>query len=78
MQREFDLIVIGAGGAGGSVALEAARRGKRVLVLERFQIGHDHGSSHGHSRIFRFAYDEAELNAASKNRIRKSFSNDGA
>jgi sarcosine oxidase len=60
MQRDFDVIVIGAGGAGSSVALELARRGKRVLVLERFQVGHDHGSSHGHSRIFRFAYDEVD------------------
>jgi sarcosine oxidase len=28
-----------------------------VLLLEQFAIGHDRGSSHGHSRIFRLAYD---------------------
>lgn len=54
------MIVIGAGGAGSSAALELTRRGQQVLLLEQFQIGHDRGSSHGHSRIFRFAYDEAE------------------
>lgn len=60
MQSEFDVIVIGAGGAGSSAAFELTRRGQKVLLLEQFQIGHDRGSSHGHSRIFRFAYDEAE------------------
>jgi len=28
-------------------------------VLERFTLGHDRGSSHGATRIFRFAYDDA-------------------
>ena len=60
MQTQFDVIVIGAGGAGSSAALELTKRGRKVLLLEQFQIGHDRGSSHGHSRIFRFAYDEAE------------------
>ncbi len=60
MQSEFDVIVIGAGGAGSSAALELTKRGQKVLLLEQFQIGHDRGSSHGHSRIFRFAYDEAQ------------------
>ena len=33
-----------------------ARRGRSVLVLERFEQGHERGSSHGSSRIFRLAY----------------------
>ena len=37
-----------------------ARAGRDVTVLEQFEVGHDRGSSHGASRIFRFAYDEAE------------------
>ncbi len=60
MQREFECIVIGAGAAGASAAYQLARRGKRVLLLEQFAIGHDRGASQGHSRIFRFAYDNAE------------------
>ncbi len=43
----------------GSAALrELARRGLRVLGLERFHIGHDRGSSHGETRIIRKAYFE--------------------
>ena len=36
------------------------RAGRDVTVLEQYEIGHPHGSSHGESRIFRFAYDEPE------------------
>ena len=60
VQSTFDVIVIGAGGVGSSAALELTKRGQKVLLLEQFQLGHDQGSSYGHSRIFRFAYDEAE------------------
>ena len=36
---EYDLIVVGFGLAGASAALEAAERGQRVLLLDRFQGG---------------------------------------
>ena len=36
------------------------RRGVDVTVHEQFRIGHDRGSSHGRSRIFRLAYAEPE------------------
>jgi sarcosine oxidase len=42
---------------GCASAYHLAKRGRRVLLLEQFAIGHDRGSSHGHSRIFRLAYD---------------------
>jgi len=43
----------------GSAALYAlARRGLRVVGLERFTVGHDRGSSHGETRIIRRAYFE--------------------
>lgn len=43
----------------GSAALyHLARRGLRVLGIERFAIAHDRGSSHGVNRIIRLAYLE--------------------
>src|ERR1700716_1634168 len=43
----------------GSAALyHLARRGQRVLGLERFDVPHDLGSSHGITRIIRLAYYE--------------------
>ncbi|MCI0700994.1 MAG: N-methyl-L-tryptophan oxidase, partial [Planctomycetia bacterium] len=37
---------------------ELARRGRRVLGLEQFELVHARGSSHGHTRIIRTAYAE--------------------
>ena len=54
----FDVIVIGCGGMGSAVVSHLARRGKSVLGLERFDIPHAMGSSHGVSRIIRLAYYE--------------------
>ena len=36
------------------------RRGHEPVVYEQFEVGHDRGSSHGRSRIFRLAYAEDE------------------
>jgi sarcosine oxidase len=54
----FDVIVIGLGVMGASAARELARRGKRVLALDRFDAPNAMGSSHGRTRIFRVAYFE--------------------
>jgi sarcosine oxidase len=54
----YDVIVIGLGGMGAAAAFELARRGAKVLGLEQFALGHDRGSSHGHTRIIRRAYYE--------------------
>jgi len=54
----FDSIVVGVGGMGSATCYELAKRGKRVLGLERFGIPHDFGSSHGQTRIIRLAYYE--------------------
>ncbi len=43
---------------GSATAYQLARRGKRVLALERFQIPHQMGSSHGLTRIIRLAFHE--------------------
>lgn len=55
---EYDVIVIGAGGMGSAACHHLAHRGQRVLGLERFDIPHAMGSSHGVSRIIRLAYYE--------------------
>ncbi|MGH8951678.1 MAG: N-methyl-L-tryptophan oxidase [Acidimicrobiia bacterium] len=54
----YDVIVIGVGGMGSAAVHHLARRGAQVLGLERFDIPHDLGSSHGVNRIFRLAYYE--------------------
>jgi sarcosine oxidase len=58
--NESEFLIVGAGGAGLATAYALAKRGAQVTLLEQFGIGHDQGSSQGHSRIFRFAYDELE------------------
>ncbi|NJN84077.1 MAG: N-methyl-L-tryptophan oxidase [Caldilineaceae bacterium] len=56
--NRFDTIVVGVGGMGSAALHHMARRGKRVLGLERFDVPHDMGSSHGYTRIIRLAYYE--------------------
>jgi sarcosine oxidase len=43
---------------GSAACWQLAKRGKRVLGLERFDIPHAMGSSHGQNRIIRLAYFE--------------------
>jgi len=54
----YDVIVVEVGAMGSTTSYYLARRGKRVLGLERFGIPHAMGSSHGHTRIIRLAYLE--------------------
>jgi sarcosine oxidase len=54
----YDVIVLGLGGMGGATLFHLARRGLRVLGLERFDLVHEYGSSHGLTRIIRLAYWE--------------------
>jgi sarcosine oxidase len=56
--ERYDVIVVGIGGIGGAIAYHLARRGTKVLGLERFDIPHSQGSSHGVTRIIRLAYCE--------------------
>jgi len=56
--QTYDAIVIGVGGMGSAALYHLASRGKRVLGIERFDIPHDMGSSHGLTRIIRLAYYE--------------------
>jgi sarcosine oxidase len=54
----YDAIVLGAGGIGSAALSALARRGARVLGIERFGPAHDRGSSHGRTRMIRQAYFE--------------------
>src|SRR5262245_10114155 len=58
MAKSFDVIVLGVGGFGSAALYHLARRGVRVLGIERFDIAHDRGSSHGQTRLIRKAYIE--------------------
>lgn len=54
----FDVIVVGLGAMGSCALAELARRGKRVLGIDRFTPPHGRGSSHGGSRVIRLSYFE--------------------
>ena len=54
----FDVVICGLGAMGSAALEQLARRGARVLGIERFVPGHDRGSSHGASRIIRLGYFE--------------------
>ena len=54
----YDAIVLGAGGVGSAALWQLARRGLRVLGIDRFAPPHGEGSSHGQTRIMRQAYYE--------------------
>jgi len=56
--NRFNTIVVGVGTMGSAACHYLARRGQRVLGLERFDIPHDMGSYHGQTRIIRLPYYE--------------------
>lgn len=58
MARTFDCIVLGVGGFGSGALHHLARRGLSCLGIERFDVAHQRGSSHGETRIIRKAYFE--------------------
>jgi len=54
----FDAIVVGLGSHGSAAAATLARRGQRVLGIERYGRGETMGSSSGWSRFIRIAHFE--------------------
>lgn len=58
MTPRYDAIVVGVGGMGSAAVHHLALRGRRVLGLERFDVPNRMGSSHGVTRIIRYAYYE--------------------
>jgi sarcosine oxidase len=58
---QAEVVVVGAGIMGSATARALALQGRDVLLVEQFRVGHEHGSSHGRSRIVRLAYPEVEF-----------------
>ncbi len=57
----FDVAVVGAGAMGSAAARALAAAGREVVVLEQYELGHVRGGSHGGTRLFRPAADNAEV-----------------
>ena len=60
MEVPYDVIVLGLGAMGSATVYQLARRGSRVLGIDRFSPPHALGSSHGETRITRLAIGEGE------------------
>jgi len=58
-EARADVAIVGLGAMGALSAWRLAARGARVIGFEQFRPGHDRGSSHGDTRIFRTAYFES-------------------
>jgi sarcosine oxidase len=58
LSDHYDVVVLGIGGVGSAALYQLAKRGVRVLGIDRFPPGHALGSSHGETRIIRQAYFE--------------------
>jgi len=56
----YDVIVIGLGAMGSAATWQLAKRGARVLGIDRFSPPHGFGSSHGDTRITRLAIGEGD------------------
>ena len=57
-RKHFNTIVVGVGGMGSATCYQLAKRGRRVLGLDQYDVPHMKGSSHGYTRIIRLAYYE--------------------
>jgi sarcosine oxidase len=55
---KHDVIVVGLGAVGAAATWHLARSGAKVLGIDRFSPPHNHGSSHGDTRITRSAIGE--------------------
>src|SRR6202162_5238582 len=59
--KTYDVLVVGAGVFGAWTALQLARRGQSVLLIDAYGPGNARSSSGGESRIIRMGYGADEL-----------------
>ena len=52
----MNVVVVGAGAFGGWTALECARRGAQVTLVDAWEPGHSRASSGGDTRVIRHGY----------------------
>ncbi len=57
----LDAVVVGLGAVGSATAYQLAKRGERVLGIDRYAPPHTHGSHCGDTRITRKAIGEGEM-----------------
>ncbi|MCK8475847.1 N-methyl-L-tryptophan oxidase [Microbacterium aurugineum] len=57
----YDIAVVGLGAVGSGTLLAATERGLSAIGIEQYELGHDRGSSHGLSRVFRGAASEGQI-----------------
>ena len=69
----YDTIVVGLGAAGSAAAWQLARRGSRVLGIDRHAPPHAHGSHCGESRITRKAIGEGDSFRICDHEVRFSY-----
>ena len=67
--EKYDLVVVGGGPLGLSTAYNCAKAGKKVLLLERFVLFNQSGSSAGLIRMFRTMYTEDYMADIAKDSI---------
>ena len=58
VNERYQCVVVGLGAMGSATLYHLARRGVRALGIEQFQLGHNRGSSHGETRVFRTTYEK--------------------
>lgn len=54
-----DTVIVGGGAMGSAAAWQLAKRGRDVVLLERFDQVHAHGASHGTTRNFNPTYRDS-------------------
>ena len=58
MSSTYDVAVLGLGAMGSTAAYQLAKRGARVLGIDRHAPPHEFGSTHGDTRVTRIACGE--------------------